>query len=202
MINIELINLSDTTWPEKLFQACVSVGFGKINETIIEELKDRLSSDVHQIIVEFPYRDFDFSSTYSLFYTKKHRRICRESLRFHFFGEKIQQSNYFGFMTLRPSFVENRGRSHINPKAISPLPKIHIVAGNATSHLLGKVFTVDSFPWMAQETDIAVCAHVAVWSIINYFANKYSRYKAFSIAEIATAVPERACSCFDRAWSA
>jgi len=189
MINIELINLSDTSWPEKLYQACISVEFGKINKTIIEELKDRLSSEIHQIIVEFPYRDFDFSSTYSLFYTKKHRRICRESLRFHFFGEKIQQSNYFGFMTLRPSFVENRGRSHIHPKAISPLPNIHIVAGNATSHLLGKVLTVDSFPWMAQETDIAVCAHVAVWSIINYFANKYSRYKAFSIAEIATAVP-------------
>lgn len=92
-------------------------------------------------------------------------------------------------MTLRPSLVEQRGRSHISPKAIKKQDSIYIVTNNTTAHLFGQVFNVDSFPWMAQETDIAVCAHVAVWSIINYYAVKYSRYRSFSIAEIASEVP-------------
>jgi len=189
MINAEQIKLSNPKWPDILCQVCKSVGFPDLKQSVVTELKDRLSSEIEQIVVEFPYRDFDFSSTYSLFYTKKHRRVSRESLRIHFFGKKIQQSNYFGFMTFRPNVVEQRGRSHISPKAICHKPPVHIVAGNTISHLFGQAFSVESFPWMAQETDIAVCAHVVVWSIINYFASKYSRYRAFSIAEIASEVP-------------
>jgi len=44
---------------------------------------------------------------------------------------------------------------------------------------------VDTFPWMAQDTDIAICAHVAVWSVANYFALKYANYQSQPIARIA-----------------
>lgn len=189
MINAGLIKLSDAGWPGELKQLCKNIGFGTLNPGIIDELKTRLSPDISQIVVEYPYRDFDFSSTYSMFYTKKHRRVSRESLRMHFFGNKIQQAGYYGFMTLRPSLVDQRGRSHISPKAVKKPEPVYIVTANSTAHLFGQPFTVESFPWMAQETDIAVCAHVAVWSIINYYAVKYSRYRSFSIAEIAAEVP-------------
>lgn len=189
VIDAALIDRSDKKWPDILVRACETIGFGRLNQKIIQELEARLSSNISQIIVEFPYRDFDFSSTYSMFYTKKHKRVSRESLRLHFFGDKIQQASYYGFMTLRPSLVEQRGRSHISPKAIKKPESIYIVTNTVTAHLFGQVLNVESFPWMAQETDIAVCAHVAVWSIINYYATKYPRYRNFSIAEIASEVP-------------
>lgn len=189
MINAGLIKLSDANWPGDLSQLCENIGFGALNQGIIDELKARLSPEISQIMVEYPYRDIDFSSTYSMFYTKKHRRVSRESLRMHFFGNRIQQAGYYGFMTLRPSLVEQRGRSHIFPKAVKKPEPVYIVTVDSTAHLFGQPFTVESFPWMAQETDISVCAHVAVWSIINYYALKYSRYRSFSIAEIAAEVP-------------
>jgi len=80
MINAEQIKLSNPKWPDILCQVCKSVGFSDLNQSVVIELKDRLSSEIEQIIVEFPYRDFDFSSTYSLFYTKKHRRVSRVNI--------------------------------------------------------------------------------------------------------------------------
>lgn len=70
MITAELIDVTNKDWAETLPQVCESIGFVRMDENVVRELKNRLSSEISQIVVEFPYRDFDFSSTYSMFYTK------------------------------------------------------------------------------------------------------------------------------------
>lgn len=188
MIEAKIVKLSREDWPDEFVQACSALGFCVVNDHVVQELKARLSSRVEHMLIEYPYRDIDYSSTYSIFHTKKHRRVSRESLRVHFFGKKIKESDYYGFMTLRPSLVEQRGRSHISPSALQHESPLYIVTTNDTAHLYGHKLNVESFPWMAQETDISVCAHVAIWSVINYYACKYSRYRRFTIAELAQSV--------------
>jgi len=55
---------------------------------------------------------------------------------------------------------------------------------------MGSEMKVFSYPWMAQDTDISVCAHIAVWSIINYYAHRYPNYKISPIGEIADNTPQ------------
>ena len=42
---------------------------------------------------------------------------------------------------------------------------------------------------MYQETDISVCAHVAVWSIIRYYGNKYNIYADKRMMDIVNETP-------------
>ena len=49
---------------------------------------------------------------------------------------------------------------------------------------------VNVFPWMYQKTDISVCAHVATWSIIRYFGNKYKNYADVCMGDVIQKTPE------------
>lgn len=55
------------------------------HDNLIQELTNRLGLDVKFVVIEYPYRDFDFSSVYSSFYSKKHLQVSKECIRLHFF---------------------------------------------------------------------------------------------------------------------
>ena len=50
-------------------------------------LKKILARCVHKLIVEYPYVDKDFRSTFYSDFSKRHRQIDRNSYRVHLFGE-------------------------------------------------------------------------------------------------------------------
>ena len=56
-------------------------------------------------------------------------------------------------------------------------------------HFMGDEYQVCTFPWMMQDTDVDVCAHVALWSLNTYFAHKLPYYRYFTIGEIALNTP-------------
>ena len=162
-----------------------------INKVLVDELKDRIGLKCKRIIIESIYRDFDFSSIYSSFYSKKHRLLPKECYRIHFFtNADTSPDSYGGFMVLRPSTIEDsRGRSHIMPELLVNANKSFIMLAPSKSHILGTKYEVKAFPWMAQETDISRCAHSATWSIVRYFSEKYSHYKQRSINDIVEMTP-------------
>jgi len=153
---------------------------------LIDELKTRLGMQVVSVLIEYPYRDFDFSSVYTAFYTKKHQAVSRDCARLHFFNnDDIEQKSYIGNIVVRDSSVDSRGKGSIAPSYLIANKNSYILKATIKSHILGMPLAVNTFPWMAQDTDIAVCAHVAVWSVVNYFALKYPNYQSQSIAYIA-----------------
>lgn len=58
------------------------------------------------------------------------------------------------------------------------------MTGKYKLNLLGSEAFIESFPWMHQETDISTCSHVAVWSILRYFGNKYRYYSDMTMGEV------------------
>jgi len=148
------------------------------HEHLIGQLQARLGVKAKQVIIEFPYRDFDFSSVYSIFYSKKHQAVSKDCIRLHFFSDdEIEQNSYIGNIVVRDSAHDSRGRVLLSPNFISDTNQCYIVKVESKSHLMGELFITNTFPSMSQDTDIAVCAHVAVWSINTFFANKYPNYK-------------------------
>ncbi|MBF0608625.1 MAG: hypothetical protein HQL61_13880 [Magnetococcales bacterium] len=161
-----------------------------IEKTVTEELKSRIGLKCKIILIEFPYRDKDFSSTYSGYHTKKHKSITKECYRLHFFSDKnVSKDSYKGFLVLRPSYVSrHRGRACISPELLTD-SRTYCMLAEYPVHIFGEEYVARSYPWMSQETDIAVCAHVAVWSISRYLSEKFHFYREYTMYDITEMVP-------------
>lgn len=160
------------------------------HNNLIHELTNRLGLNIKLIVIEYPYRDFDFSSVYSSFYSKKHLQVSKDCMRLHFFSDReLENKFYIGNIVVRDSSICSRGRALFNPKFLTQVDFGYAIKTTFKSHIMGKEFSIETFPWMSQDTDIAICAHVAVWSINNYYANKYPNYNLKSIAQIAEIAP-------------
>ncbi|MEA3643433.1 MAG: hypothetical protein VBE63_26385 [Lamprobacter sp.] len=157
---------------------------------LIDELKDRLGLTCGAVLLEAPYRDFDHSSVFALFYAKKHRQPSRDCVRLHLFaGADLAAEQYIGSYVVRDSRIDSRGRALLDPAYLIETERAYLLGVEMTAHLAGTPLPKRVFPWMAQDTDIAVCAHVAVWAIVNYYGFKYPEYCRRSIGMIAEQTP-------------
>lgn len=84
---------------------------------------------------------------------------------------------------LRPTEYNTIGRTAISPECMEGF-RGHVMLTHHVVHLLGNRFEVNAFPFMMQHTDISVCAHVACWSILRYFSERFRRYAEFLTYDI------------------
>jgi len=190
MIDFDFIQISSISDYAKLGELLYSTLPHSNHKHLVKELERRIGIQAKLLVIEFPYRDFDFSSVYSIFYSKKHQSVSKECIRVHLFSKnELEEKYYIGNIVVRDSVIDSRGKAIFEPKYLSQVSKGFIVKSENKAHLMGKTFKIDSFLWMSQDTDISVCAHVSIWSINNYFANKYSSYKLQSIGAISEIVP-------------
>jgi len=174
----------------------LSLPFDPVN--VGKVLSSAASPDVASVLIEYPYVDKDYRSTYYNFYSKKGRFYGRQCVRLHFFTQgidlaenfKLQPSDdtvlsehYLGFMVLRPTWSWTIGRTAISPKFLKSFSG-HVMLAQHKVHLLGKRINIAGFPWMQQHTDIAVCAHVACWSILRYYSERFSGHREYLIHDI------------------
>lgn len=192
MIDFNFIKISSTQDYDNSLKNILYTIFPVANHSILlNELKTRIGIKAKLLILEFPYRDYEFSSVYSLFYSKKHQKISKDCIRLHFFSnEEISNKTYIGNIVVRDSKIDSRGKGIFAPHILTQSQQSYTVLSVFNANIMGKKFEINTYPWMAQDTDIAVCAHVAVWSINTYFANKYPNYKQYSIGEISEKVNE------------
>ena len=155
------------------------------HEVVINEIKQRIGTKCTQLFIEYPYYDKDYLSTYYSFYAKLFNTFQKESYRIHIFNNE----EYLGYFTLRPTVGYTKiGKSYLSPKLLLN-DTAHVLTSNFEVNILGNKTKISAFPWMYQETDISVCAHVAVWSIIRYYGNKYNIYADKRMMDIVNETP-------------
>jgi hypothetical protein len=76
------------------------VGSSYLSDHSLGLLRQSLSDNVQYMLLEYPYVDKDFRSTYYSDFSKRHKKIDRNSYRVHLFGKE----EYFGFFTLRNTY--------------------------------------------------------------------------------------------------
>jgi len=190
MIDFKFLEVKNLGAYKGLYNILVNIFPYANHKILIGNLKERIGCQAKLIIIEYPYKDFDFSSVYSYFYSKKHQKVSKDCIRLHFFSSKeIAEKSYIGNIVVRDSVIDSRGKAVFSPKYLYNHSQAYIVTTTIKIHIMGKEFKIDTIPWMSQDTDIAICAHVALWSINNYFANKYPNYALKSIAEISQLTP-------------
>lgn len=150
-----------------------------INSETIDELKQYLGLKCNKIIVEFPYADKDYLSTFYIHYSKKIKEYTKDCYRLHVFNN----NDYFGFITLRPTAVKKIGRTYLHPSLLLD-QRAYLMTGQFTANVVGSMIDIECFPWMHQENDISTCAHVALWATLRYFGNIQSNYADMTMGEI------------------
>ena len=99
------------------------------------------------------------------------------------------EDHYFGFVIVRPTISATLGRSILSPN-IRVGARGMTIQSRHQVHLLGYTLSVSGFPSMAQHTDIAVCAHVACWSILRHYSERYPQHRELLLHDITKfAVP-------------
>ena len=164
---------------------------------LMDLMRNSLSPTIRSVLIEYPYVDKDYRSTYYGFYSKRHREYGKFCFRLHFFEDDLESpedlpkvsSGYLGSMVLRPTEVTPLGRTLLSPNAIAGF-KGFVAEASFENNLMGIPLKVKTFPHIRQDTDVTVCAHAVCWMIARYYSEKYSVYPERLSFDIAQAVKD------------
>ncbi len=157
------------------------------NTAQVEYIKKYLTGiDAKTVVVEPVYFDRDYLDEYSAFYSRTSQGYGNLCQRLHLFGSqsvsrfdiayaaagdlgkiKKLQNNYLGFIVLRPIPVAPFGRTvlalykdrnTVEPRVTTPSRAYKV-------HLAGITLQVDGLAWQQQDSGVAACATVGLWTI-------------------------------------
>lgn len=176
-ITEELVSLIEDTF-----------GFPKENcRNIVDNYFGYLRDDL-TVLVEYPYVDNVFRDSYYFYFSSKHRTYNRNCIRLSFFEGKIEPNSFrdsslsenldnefLGICVLRPTYPQLFGKTMLSPRALKNRHFISCLSGKTFS-INGIKLRAFSFPHASQDSEYISCAETSIWSIMEYFGNKYPEY--------------------------
>lgn len=159
-----------------------------LNSTFFSHLKDNLF-----FFMEYPYVDKFYRNSYYNYYSSKNYNYSRETIRISIFKDVIDDNsifdkeiikeNYLGFFVIRPTFPNILGRNVISPVAFRDHDFSIITSKfNITANSL-KIL-IEGFPHSSQDGESITCAETTIWSIIEFFSNRYNDYNPLLPSDI------------------
>jgi hypothetical protein len=150
-------------------------------------------------VIEYRYLDPDYRSEHSRFYSTTFRRYPSVAHRVHFFADSspVEQtdpsvsldfsglkSSYLGFVVLRPLAGARVGRVALLPH--SDLRPDLTCATREHVNVFGVPMSVLAAPFMAQDSQLGVCAHMTLWVVAQHHHLAFGRERrtAGAIAEL------------------
>lgn len=155
---------------------------------LLDTLKDDLIIAVEDEYVDYTYRD-----AYYYFYATKYHDYSRYCVKLSLFEKDIVEngfvnlhsgninfsfsdqiiSKYLGFIILRPLSAV-LGRNVISPWAKRDQERdIAVCQTTFKTSALGLKMETKGFPHASQDGEVMTCAETTIWSIVEYFGNRY-----------------------------
>jgi hypothetical protein len=161
----------------------------KTSLKVLDDYLQQLRSEIF-VVLEHPYVDKTYRDTYYNYFASKKDDYSRNSIRLSFFKIQITdelyrssnekdinlvRENYLGFLVVRPTFPYVIGRSLIDPIAFQT-DEIKICRTDYNSTVNGLKLKISGFPHSSQDSETITCAETTIWSVMEYFGNKYAEY--------------------------
>ncbi len=167
---------------------------------VISLLRRILNASVAAVLVEYPYVDKDYRSTYYVYYAKKARPFDSSCVRLHLFTKSasfdaktalltlpsISTGHYLGCVVLRPTYMQTIVKAVIDPDALHKTETMQVIVAPHKVHLLGHTLSVRGFPFAEQASDVAVCAQTACWGVLRHYSERWSIYREFTLFEVSS----------------
>ncbi|WP_439505212.1 hypothetical protein [Sediminibacterium sp.] len=190
-MSIEIVNKADLE--NRLFDIFQDTFRFTIDESKIALLNIRCLTDIRDDIyigIEFPYVDKLYRNSYYHYWGSKFKDYQRHCIRLSFFDKKYSITDFFdinqhenllssflGFLIIRPIFIAPTGRNIFRPDIFKKNHLYYVAVTNGHAAISGVKFNVNGFPHSSQDGEMMVCAETALWSLLEYFSNRYSDYK-------------------------
>ena len=152
-------------------------------------------------IIEYRYLDANYRSEHSSFYSITFRRYPSVAHRIHFFAQEqpdeladpnavldfsTMSDNYLGFVVLRPVPGAPIGRVALAPPS-QFASEVTCITEERTN-VFGVPMRVGSAPFMAQDSQLGVCAHMSLWTAARHHHLAFG-HPDFTVAAIAESIP-------------
>ncbi|WP_159477587.1 papain-like cysteine protease family protein [Dyadobacter sp. 3J3] len=147
-----------------------------------------LMKDSLYFLVEYPYVDKVYRNSFYNYYASKHASYQRDCIRITIYDQQINRSDFLeserhtalkekflGYFILRP-IKAIFGRSLINPAAFEG-SDFQICVQKTSCSVFGVKLDISGFPHSSQDGETITCAETTIWSLMEYFGNKYADYK-------------------------
>lgn len=158
-----------------------------VDENFVQQLKKHIGLQSKLVSIEFPYYESDYLSSYYIFYAKKLQKFPKECYRLLFYADRTARK-LMGYITLRPTYEgRHLGKIYFEPQYLVK-NKANLILGDCKCHIGGSESIIRLFPHMKQEGDVAVCAHVATWSVLRSFASRFHKYPELTLGRIVEMV--------------
>lgn len=151
------------------------------------------------IIAEDRYVDKVYRNSFSNYYSTKLNTYPEYCVRLSFMEPDVNFDNkddilkkYLGFMILRPINPGVVGRTAVSPKAIKSDTDMMVCKAKIRSSVLGYKVYVDAFPHSSQDSEYSTCAETSIWSLMEYFGNKYPEYTPILPSKIHETLDKKA----------
>jgi hypothetical protein len=154
------------------------------------------------VLIEYPYIDKVYRDSFYNYFSSKLGKYERDSIRLSFFSKKIEynffrneenssyiQENYLGFIVIRPTLPSIIGRSILSPRAFKN-HNFYTCCVKVPVTVNAVKLYIEGFPHSSQDTETITCAETTIWSIMEYFGNRYSDYQPVLPSKITKTLNE------------
>lgn len=157
-----------------------------------------------KVIIETEYVDKVYRDSYYRFFSTKLKDYYRNCIRLSFFepsfssiedflsaGPENLRQWYDGFLVIRPLANVCIGRNAISKRAkIANDYEICMAPIKATC--MGAKVKVYAFPHSSQDGEYMSCAETTIWTMLEYFGNKYALYRPVLPTEVVDSLDNSA----------
>ncbi len=145
------------------------------------------------VIFEWDYVDKDYQDEFAAFYSHAFKRYPSRAVRLHFFAADLADNDisridafsdkYLGFLVLRPTDLQRVGRTILTPTLKDPDKEFIHCRAAFSAHILGHTLSVQSMPFIQQDTQVGACAQASLWMLARYMSRRFG-HREFLPAEI------------------
>jgi hypothetical protein len=169
--------------------------------SVLRELVRQASElGARMAVLEFRYVDPDYRSEYTRFYSSAFRRYPSVASRLNFFAETVEDGRslvddptilesltYVGYCVLRPLPAAPVGRVMLRAPDWAAADVTCSVVEEVS--LFGSPLLIEGAPFIAQDGQLGVCAHAALWMTAHQHHLRDGRRRVLP-GEVFDAVPE------------
>ncbi len=196
---------------EEIDELCKNVKF--LNIDFMKNILSNVDFPI-TVLIDNDYVDKVYRDSYYIYLSSKHFNYGRNCKRLSLFqgkydiedflsldnsqdpdGSKYQELNakFIGITVVRPSSNPNInrtiGRTLLDPKKMKIAP-CSVCTTRFEVNILGIDYTINAFPFMAQDSEVMKCAETTVWGMMEYYGTADPALKTILPSDIIKCVDE------------
>lgn len=179
MPDIKISNVAGMDFGKILDQLANAIDPLFFDQNTSDYLKEYINPQCTDVTIEFPYYDLEYLSSVYTYYVKATKPTKRECYRLHFYIK----DDYMGYIVLRPTPQMHIGRIQASPRLFLR-NKAFLITQEYRSSILGDEKFVNCFQFMKQDPEVAMCAQVATWAVVEHGTRSNKNVICRKIAEI------------------